>query len=117
MELLERLAEWGCDVEGAMDRFLDDKELYASCLAALCEDPAFDKLGQELRAQSVQEAFDTAHSLKGVIANLGLDPLLAHIVRLVEPLRKGSAENLLPFYEALLSSKDMLAAILAECGL
>jgi HPt (histidine-containing phosphotransfer) domain-containing protein len=112
--LLEKLVDWGCDVEGAMDRFLDDEELYQSCLASVCEDPAFEKLGEALGEGDVLEAFEQSHSLKGILGNLGLDPMLAIAVQIVEPLRKGSVENLQPRYEALLDSKEYLKTLLAE---
>lgn len=50
MELLKRLENWGCDIEGAMDRFLGDEELYIECLHTACEEPSFEKLGEDLAA-------------------------------------------------------------------
>lgn len=112
MERLQRLKEWGCDVDGARERFLDDMDLYAACLAAVCEDPAIEKLGEALAAQDAGEAFEQAHTLKGVLLNLGADPLLAILIQIVEPLRKGSLENLTPRYEEFLAEREKLRLIL-----
>ena len=43
-EVLEKLRAWGCDLDGALERFLGDEELYKSCLPMVAEDEAFDGL-------------------------------------------------------------------------
>lgn len=110
--LLEELKNWGCDIDGALERFVGDEDMYKSCLYTLLGDKAFLGLGEALRANQVKEAFDYAHTLKGVIANMGLTPMYQIVVRLVEPLRKGEIENLLPIYEELLQAREILARML-----
>lgn len=112
--LLEELKNWGCDVEGALERFVGDAELYKTCLHTVLDDKAFVGLGEALDAQEVKEAFDYAHTLKGVLANMGLTPMYDITVQLVEPLRIGDSNNLRPIYEELLEAKDKLAQILAN---
>jgi len=113
MEMVfQALEEWGCDIEGAMDRFLDDKELYMTCLQTVIADDNFAKLGTALNEQNVPQAFDYAHTLKGVFANLGLTPMLAIVGTIVEPLRAGSGSNLEEPYEHLLASNEKLKGIL-----
>ncbi len=110
--MTEELRKWQCDVDGAMERFLDDEELYTSCLYAVLDDPSFEGLGKALREHRIQEAFDHAHTLKGVLANMGLTPMYDLAVQIVEPLRAGTDENLLSPYEELLQAKRHLAGIL-----
>ncbi len=112
--LLEELKKWGCDIDGALERFVGDEELYTTCLYTVIEDKAFAGLGESLRTNHIKEAFDYAHTLKGVLANMGLTPMYDITVRLVEPLRIGDAKNLLPVYEELMQAKDMLAGMLAR---
>lgn len=112
--LLEELKNWGCDIDGAMERFVGDEELYKTCLYTVLDDKAFTGLGEALRTNKVKEAFDYAHTLKGVLANMGLTPMYDVTVRLVEPLRAGNQEGLFPVYEELLQTKDMLARMLAR---
>ena len=113
MEMIfQTLEEWGCDVEGALDRFLDDKELYVTCLRTVVEDANFAKLGSALDEQNVSQAFDYAHTLKGVFANLGLTPMFVIVETIVEPLRAGSGKNLEEPYEHLLASNEKLKDIL-----
>ena len=95
-----------------MERFLDDKDLYMICLQTVISDSAFEKLGVALAEKNALEAFDYAHTLKGVFANLGLTPMLSVVVEIVEPLRNGSVDGLEDFYEKLLASNEHLKSIL-----
>lgn len=109
--LLQELKSWGCDIDGAMERFIGDEELYETCLHTVLEDKAFAGLETALREGKTEEAFDCAHTLKGVLANMGLTPMLDIVVRIVEPLRAGRVENLLPLYEELSAAKARLAEL------
>lgn len=112
--LLEELKNWGCDIDGALERFVGDEELYKTCLYTVLDDKAFSGLGEALYAGQVKEAFDYAHTLKGVLANMGLTPMYDITVRIVEPLRTGDAEGLFALYEELLQAKSVLAAMVTH---
>lgn len=112
--LLKELKSWGCEVDKTMERFIGDEELYEACLHTVLQDKSFDKLGTALKEGQILEAFDSAHTLKGVLANLGLTPMYDIVVRIVEPLRVGKTAGLLPVYEELLRAKDVLASMLAR---
>lgn len=86
-KLLDKLVQWGCDVPSALERFIDDKELYVDCLKAFEEDENFGLLEENLAKQDYKAAFDNAHTLKGVSANLSLTPLLQKLSDVVEDLR------------------------------
>lgn len=111
-DTIERLREWGCDMDGAMERFLNDEDLYRDCLNAVIEDEAFDRLKTALDAHNAQEAFGYAHTLKGVLANMGLTPMFDIITLLVEPLRAGNCENLMPEYGKLIESREKLKSLM-----
>lgn len=112
VELLEKLRNWGCDVNAAMERFLDDVELYRSCLEMATEDSAIMELQSALQEGNVKAAFDAAHTLKGVLANLGLTPMYDRIVQIVEPLRAGKQEGLLPLYAEFVQANQYLKELL-----
>jgi HPt (histidine-containing phosphotransfer) domain-containing protein len=112
--LLRDLDDWGCDIDGAMERFLGETDLYENCLETVAEDNAFIALGEALKDGNATEAFEQAHTLKGVLANLGLTPMYDIVVQLVEPLRVGYVENLSGIYEELLSANENLKELLAR---
>lgn len=111
---LQRLEQWGCDIPGALPRFLDDEEFMLECIEQVSEDPAFEALRKSLCENEVRKAFEAAHTLKGIIANTGLTPLYEQVVRIVEPLRGGSAEGLLERYDALEKARGELIALLQD---
>ena len=112
MPLLKTLQNWGCDVQDALGRTLGDEEFLLSCIQQVNEDPAFAELGEQLARGEVQAAFDSAHMLKGIIANMGLTPLYEQITQIVEPLRMGNGTGLEPAYERLMQKKHELDEIL-----
>lgn len=113
-KVLDALKEWGCDVDGALERFIGDMGLYEVCLKTVLSDKSFDGLGESLKSGEVKVAFDHAHTLKGVLANMGLTPMYDITVRIVEPLRGCNDENLFPIYEELLQAREKLAGILGQ---
>lgn len=82
-----RLEENGVDVGTTLKRFLGNEDMYGNFLQRFLKDPSYRNLGEQLKAGSFEEAFRSAHTLKGVAANLGLTPLQAASAELVEELR------------------------------
>ena len=110
--IFEELREWNCDVDGALARFLDDTELYLTCLDTVVTDKAFGILGEALVDRDVSLAFDSAHTLKGVFANMGLTPMFRIVECIVEPLRDGMIDDLMNDYHRLLEANEYLKDIL-----
>lgn len=86
-KLIKLLSEYGADVPGIMERFLNDEDLYNSCIHAFYEDNTFNDLGISIETANYDDAFNYAHTLKGITGNMGLVPLYNLIVILVESLR------------------------------
>ena len=100
--LKELLEEYGADYQGTMDRFMGNETLYLRLLDMLFEDENLKKLGNALEAGDQNAAFEAAHTLKGVAANMGLTPLCGRVSALVEPLRAGEKRDDYPeLYRAL----------------
>ncbi|MGN0350083.1 MAG: Hpt domain-containing protein [Roseburia sp.] len=106
--LFDRLRDWGCDIDGAMARFLNDEELYVECLHTVIDDEAFTKLEEALNNREIDQAFHWAHTLKGVLANMGLTPIYDVVAKIVEILRAGSDENTLTLYREMMADRAKL---------
>ena len=116
--LLDELRTMGCDIDGAMGRFLNKEDFYARCYKKFLDDPSFAALGEALKAKKSDEAFHHAHTLKGVIANMGLTPLFDIVVQIVEPLRHGSCgDDLMPLYEQLMAELKKYRLLATRAGL
>lgn len=80
---------YGADYQNTMDRFMGNESLYLRILEMLFADENLQKLGNALSNQEYPAAFEAAHTLKGVVGNLGLTPLYDAVCAVVEPLRAG----------------------------
>lgn len=113
-KLTEELSAHGCDMKVTLERFLGDEDFYEKCLREMLNDSSFEELGKALEENNVKAAFESAHTLKGLAANMGLDPMLDIVVELVEPLRNGIIDGLDDTYRRLMTEKKEYDNIIAE---
>ncbi len=111
---IEYLGKQGCNIKEALDRMFNDEEFYLECLMEIPDDQNFNILRSALENHDTQTAFDAAHTLKGVLSNLSLTPLYNKIVEIVEPLRAGNDNELIPKFNELFEMKNKLGDILKE---
>ena len=112
--LLDELEAYGVDLAVTLDRFIDDEELYVSCLETFQAETGFGDLRNALDAGDYAAAFDAAHTLKGVTGNLGLTPLFEVVCGMVETLRSGENEDLEGRYAAIMAEKEKVDRILSD---
>ena len=77
----------GVELDKTMDRFLNKEDFYLKMLSKFSDDTSFAELQKCLEAQDFAEAFKSAHTLKGLSANLGFGVLDKQIVPFTELLR------------------------------
>ncbi|MBD5529953.1 MAG: Hpt domain-containing protein [Lachnospiraceae bacterium] len=85
--LKQKLIENGADVEGTLHRFMGNEALFLKFLLKFKDDMNYRGLLESLDQENYGEAFKYAHTLKGVSANLGLDPISRPASALTELLR------------------------------
>lgn len=110
----EKLSAWGCNVPEALNRFLQDEGLYVKCLHAFTEDKSFGNLEKALNEKDYKQAFEEAHTLKGVSANLSLTPLCEAICKVVEDLRHEKYLTLDDDYSVLKASYAKYLEIMGD---
>ena len=113
-KLYKELEEWGCDVQGAKERF-DDDELFATCIDLFLEDENLEKLNEEIKNNDCQESFNAAHTIKGVAANLGLTPIYDAVSDVVQELRVGKLEAGKAFMPKLNGEMEKMVEIVKNC--
>lgn len=95
---LDKLKSMGVDVDDAMERLMGNEQLYTKLIGTLLSDESFDQLNDALKENDAKKAFNCAHTIKGITANMGFTPLYELSVKIVEPLRSfnnsGTAYNI-----------------------
>lgn len=83
----KNLTDMGVDIPRTLERFIDNEAFYLRMLFKFLEDPNYHLLCESIKNGDYADAFKSAHTLKGVSANMGLGVLDEKIVPLTEELR------------------------------
>ena len=111
--MISRLEAWGCNVQEALERFVDDKDLYVMCMNLFVEDASFEALGAAIQSQNYEAAFEAAHTLKGVAGNVSAGPLFQTIESLTDKLRANNYAGVDEDYQKIMDYKTSLSSVLA----
>ncbi len=112
VSLWDQLRERGVDVDKALARMKGNKDAYRGFLAEFFADPDFDALGASIEAGNAQNAFEYAHGLKGMAANLGLDGVRGRLGVLVEILRPGGIDGAREAYDDIMDACRQISVLL-----
>lgn len=88
MLTIEKLKEYGADIESGIKRCANNQALYLRLVATVPSNIGFNNLYEAIKRNDLIEAFTNAHGLKGILANLSLDPILNPVIEITELLRK-----------------------------
>ena len=100
MLTIEKLKAYGANVEEGMGRCLNNEPLYFRLIGMAAEDTAFSRLEESLHSGDLEAAFEAAHTLKGALGNMALEPMYRPVVELTELLRRKTPGD----YDGLLST-------------
>ncbi|MDE6912402.1 MAG: Hpt domain-containing protein [Lachnospiraceae bacterium] len=92
-QLKQKLKENGADVEGTLHRFMGNDALFLKFILKFKDDKNYAALKDALDQRNYEEAFKAAHTLKGVSANLGLNPIYDCASAVTELLRGKEASE------------------------
>ncbi len=84
---IDKLKEFGADTSKGLGRCVNNEALYLRLVAMVPKNDSFAKLNQAINANNLEEAFSASHSLKGILSNLELTPLLEPVLEITERLR------------------------------
>lgn len=93
-EIARQLAETGgVDLDISLDRFMNNEALYKKFLLKFLEDRSYADLQENLSNNRVEASFASAHTLKGLSGNLGLEKMFRLLIPMAEALRNGKMEE------------------------
>ena len=102
MITIDSLREYGANVEEGLARCMGKEEFYLMLVKKAAEDEKLIQLEKQLAEKDLDGAFETAHALKGIAANLSLDPLTKPVSEMTELLRAHTETD----YTSLLSEAE-----------
>ena len=88
-KLFSALKDLGVDIEGTLSRFVDDDEIYTKFLARFPDEDRITPIREAAAAADLDALMRTAHKLKGVTANLGMNTISQKAEKIVSKLRNG----------------------------
>lgn len=100
-KLMTALQAAGVETEQAVRRFGGNSALYMKFLVKFLDDPTFETVTEAFQKKNFEEMVTSAHTLKGVSANLGMMRLYEACSKVVALLRSGETETALNFYGEL----------------
>lgn len=92
-EAKQKLRDAGVDLEGALERFLNNEAMYEKFLKKFLADPNYQELTAAVAEKDCKRAFTASHTLKGVCGNLALQGLYHAISDQVECFRTEKFEE------------------------
>lgn len=87
MLTIDKLREYGANVDEGLARCMGKEEFYLMLVGKAVEDDRLTVLQKQLEEKDLGSAFETAHAIKGLSANLSLDPLTKPVSEMTELLR------------------------------
>ena len=103
----------GADTASGIMRCAGKEELYVMLVGKALADANFEKLAASVSGAETENAFQAAHALKGVLANLSLTPLADKVATVTETLRGGA----IPSFDEISAIEALRAEFIEKLGL
>ena len=114
MITIEKLNRFGADTEDGLARCCGSEALYLRLVKMAADEKSFDKLTRAANEKNYKEAFEAAHSLKGVLGNLSLTPLYDKVCKMTELLRAEEKTDYAPLLAEINGLREELCALCAD---
>ena len=103
---IEKLRELGANVDEGLERCMGMEDFYLEMIELGLSDDRFEALGKALEEGNLDDAFEDAHALKGVVGNLALTPLYETVSEITENLRTKVQTDYEVIYKKILSQRE-----------
>ncbi|MBR6012260.1 MAG: Hpt domain-containing protein [Selenomonadaceae bacterium] len=111
MLTIEQLEEFGVNTKEGLTRCMNNQTFYFKMLKMGLANDSFEKLESAVTAGNLEDAFESAHALKGVLGNLAITPLYTPIAEITEMLRARRAADYVEIYKPVLELRNKLLAL------
>ena len=88
MITIEALKELGANTEEGLARCMNNEAFYLRMVGMAISDDGYERLGEAVRRGDLDEGFERAHALKGILSNVSLTSLAEPVIEITEDLRE-----------------------------
>lgn len=110
MLTIDKLQEYGVNTKEGLARCMGMEKFYFRMLGMGLKNDSFEKLGKALAENNLEDAFEQAHALKGVVGNLALTPIYEPLSEMTEMLRAKKDADYVSIYKPIKEIRDKLVA-------
>ena len=111
MLTIETLRSFGANVDEGLTRCMGNEAFYLRMVRLAMADANYEALSAAVERNDLDAAFEAAHALKGVTANLALAPICDPVSELTELLRARTPGDYTAQTAAILALRDELRAL------
>ncbi len=87
MLTIDALRRFGANVEEGVARCMGNEAFYLRMVAMAADDKYLKQMQEGFAAGDLDKAFEGAHGMKGVMANLAITPVLTPVAELSDSLK------------------------------
>ncbi len=111
MLTLEVLKKYDIDYKEGLTRCMNNEKFYIKMIGLGLSNEYFETLEKALADGRLDDAFEAAHALKGVIGNLAIAPLYNPLAEITEMLREKKDTDYVSKYQPVKKLRDELLAL------
>ncbi|MBQ9004758.1 MAG: Hpt domain-containing protein [Atopobiaceae bacterium] len=108
---LDDLRAFGANVDEGLGRCMGMEAFYLQLAETIKTEQGFDKLKTAVDTGDLDTAFEAAHALKGVLANLAITPVQKPIEEITELLRARTETDYAPLMDTIMSEWERYCAL------
>ena len=112
MLTIEALRAWGADTDDGLRRCMNNEAFYLRLVEKSARDGTCDRLKEAVEAGDREKAFELAHVLKGVTANLALTPMQKPVTDMSDLLKAHAEADYAALLADVLAARDGLVRLL-----
>ena len=108
MLTIEKLREFGADVDDGLKRCVNNEQFYLTLVNTALKEESYTAVESAVESHDLTAAFEAAHALKGVLTNLALTPIAKPVIEMTELLRSRTDTDYSPYLKEIRKKKNEL---------
>ncbi|MBO6129855.1 MAG: Hpt domain-containing protein [Pseudobutyrivibrio sp.] len=108
MLTIEVLRQFGANVDEGLERCMGDGDFYLELIPDALVESYYKSIEDLILSNDYHQAFEVAHSLKGILSNLALTPILEPVSEITEGLRANKEMDYSPYISDMWAKRNKL---------